>query len=135
MVPPRAYMVRQKPNRSQAWRDWVGVVVAEDEIRISREGVRRDMSVAELYRCEGIHPTIYYKWMKDFTEAGKGVWVGGMRSNALLEDTSDEVKVLRHFQSIVRSGGARAGQHFTKSDSRLHLPRSFSIIRRSRVCL
>ncbi len=42
-------------------------------------------------RREGIHPTIYYKWLKDFTEAGKG----RMRGDGVREATSDEVKGLR----------------------------------------
>ena len=35
------------------------------------EGMRGEESVAELCRREGIHSTIYYKWLKDFMEAGK----------------------------------------------------------------
>ena len=63
----------------------------EDKIRIVMEGVRGEISVAELCRREGIHPTIYYKWMKDFMEAGKA----RMRGDTLREATSDEVKLLR----------------------------------------
>ena len=44
----------------------------EEKIRIVMEGVRAEVSVADLCRREGIHPTIYYKWLKDFMEAGKG---------------------------------------------------------------
>jgi transposase len=44
----------------------------EDKIRIVMEGIRGEVSVSELCRREGIHPTIYYKWLKDFMEAGKG---------------------------------------------------------------
>ena len=55
------------------------------------EGVRGEVSVAELCRREGIHPTIYYKWLKDFMEAGKA----RMRGDTLREATSDEVKLLR----------------------------------------
>ncbi len=55
------------------------------------EGIRGEVSVAELCRREGIHPTIYYKWLKDFMEAGKG----RMRGDALRQATSDEVKTLR----------------------------------------
>ena len=44
---------------------------AEEKIRILLEGVRGEVSVVELCRREGIHPTIYYKWLKDFMEAGK----------------------------------------------------------------
>jgi len=63
----------------------------EDKIRIVMEGVRGEVSVAELCRREGIHPTIYYKWLKDFMEAGKA----RMRGDTLREATSDEVKLLR----------------------------------------
>src|SRR5258708_39282728 len=44
---------------------------AEEKIRILLEGIRAEISVAELCRREGIHPTVYYTWMKDFMEAGK----------------------------------------------------------------
>jgi transposase len=63
----------------------------EDKIRIVMEGIRGEVSVSELCRREGIHPTIYYKWLKDFMEAGKG----RMRGDALREASSDEVKALR----------------------------------------
>jgi transposase len=36
------------------------------------EGIRAEVSVTDLCRREGIHPTIYYKWLKEFMEAGKG---------------------------------------------------------------
>jgi transposase len=49
------------------------------------------VSMAELCRREGIHPTIYYKWLKDFMEAGKT----RMRGDTLREATSEEVKLLR----------------------------------------
>jgi len=65
--------------------------VPKDKIRIVMEGIRGEVSVAELCRREGIHPTIYYKWLKDFMEAGKG----RMRGDGLREATSDEVKGLR----------------------------------------
>ena len=45
---------------------------AEEKIRIVIEGIRAEVSVVDLCRREGIHPTIYYKWLKDFMEAGKG---------------------------------------------------------------
>jgi transposase len=63
----------------------------EEKIRIVMEGVRGEVSVAELCRREGIHPTIYYKWLKDFMEAGKA----RMRGDTLREATSEEVKLLR----------------------------------------
>ena len=64
---------------------------AEEKIRIVMEGIRAEVSVVELCRREGIHPTIYYKWLKDFMEAGKG----RLRGDAKREATSDEVTQLR----------------------------------------
>jgi transposase len=63
----------------------------EDKVRIVMEGVRGELPVAELCRREGIHPTIYYKWLKDFLEAGKA----RMRGDSLREATTEEVKSLR----------------------------------------
>lgn len=64
---------------------------AEEKIRIVLEGVRTEVSVAELCRREGIHPTIYYKWLKDFMEAGKN----RLRGDTRREATSEEVQQLR----------------------------------------
>jgi len=44
---------------------------AEEKIRIVLEGFRRDTPVRDLCRREGIRPTTYYAWLKDFMEAGK----------------------------------------------------------------
>jgi transposase len=43
----------------------------EEKIRIVLEGFRREVSVRELCRREGISPNVYYSWLKDFMEAGK----------------------------------------------------------------
>jgi transposase len=44
---------------------------SEEKIRIILEGVRRDTPVRDLCRREGIRPSTYYAWLKDFMEAGK----------------------------------------------------------------
>ncbi len=44
---------------------------AEEKIRIVLEGLRRDTPIRDLCRREGIRPTTYYAWLKDFMEAGK----------------------------------------------------------------
>jgi len=64
---------------------------AEDKIRIILEGMKREISVVELCRREGISPNIYYIWVKDFMEAGKARLMGDARRNA----TDSEVKSLR----------------------------------------
>ncbi len=43
----------------------------EEKVRIVLEGFRREVTVRELCRREGISPNIYYSWLKDFMEAGK----------------------------------------------------------------
>ena len=44
---------------------------AEEKIRVVLEGLRRDTPIRDLCRREGIRPSTYYAWLKDFMEAGK----------------------------------------------------------------
>ena len=64
---------------------------AEEKIRIVLEGLRGEDSIAELCRREGIAQNLYYRWSKDFLEAGKKRLAGDTARAA----TSDEVKGLR----------------------------------------
>ena len=64
---------------------------AEDKIRIVIEGLRGDMSVAELCRKEGISQSLYYKWSKEFLEAGKQRLAG----NTTRQADSREVQEMR----------------------------------------
>ena len=64
---------------------------AEDKIRIVLDGLRGEDSIAELCRREGIVQNLYYRWSKDFLEAGKKRLAGDTARAA----TSDEVKDLR----------------------------------------
>ena len=43
----------------------------EEKIRIVLEGFRREVTVSDLCRREGIRPHSYYSWTKEFMEAGK----------------------------------------------------------------
>src|SRR6516164_6003105 len=63
---------------------------AEDKIRIVLEGMRGEDSIAELRRKEGIAQNPYYRWSKEFLEAGKRRLAG----DTAREATSDEVKEL-----------------------------------------
>jgi transposase len=54
-------------------------------------GLRGEDSIAELCRKEGINQNLYYRWSKDFLEAGKKRLAG----DTAREATSDEVKGLR----------------------------------------
>jgi transposase len=64
---------------------------AEDKIRIVLEGLRGEASIAELCRHEGIVQNLYYRWSKEFLEAGKKRLAGDPARAA----TTDEVKELR----------------------------------------
>lgn len=64
---------------------------AEEKIRIVIEGLRGDESIAELCRREGIAQSMYYKWSKEFMEAGKQRLAGNTKRQA----DSTEVKELR----------------------------------------
>ena len=43
----------------------------EEKIRIVLEGLRGEQSISDLCRREGIASNLYYRWSKDFLEAGK----------------------------------------------------------------
>ncbi|MEL7049055.1 MAG: IS3 family transposase [Pseudomonadota bacterium] len=64
---------------------------SEEKIRIVLDGLRGEDSIAELCRREGISQGIYYKWSKDFMEAGKRRLAGDTSRAA----KTDEVKALR----------------------------------------
>lgn len=55
------------------------------------DGLRGEDSIAELCRREGISQGVYYKWSKDFLEAGERRLAGDTARAA----TTDEVKDLR----------------------------------------
>ena len=55
---------------------------AEEKVRIVLEGLRGESTIAELCRKEGIQPNLYYKWSKEFLEAGKQRLVGDTQRQA-----------------------------------------------------
>jgi len=63
----------------------------EEKIAIVLEGLRGEESVSGLCRREGISPNLYYRWSKDFLEAGKKRLMG----DTLREANSSEVTDLR----------------------------------------
>lgn len=65
---------------------------AEEKIRIVLEGLKGEESVATICRRENIHTTLYYKWSKEFLEAGKKRLAG----DTVREATSSEVSELRN---------------------------------------
>jgi len=64
---------------------------AEEKIRIVLEGLRGEESISAICRREGISPNLYYRWSKEFLEAGKKRLLGDTQREA----TSGEVVDLR----------------------------------------
>jgi len=71
---------------------------AEEKIRIVLEGLRGQLSVSDLCRREGIPAVTYYKWSKDFLEAGKN----GLTLDTKRDANSEEVKNLRNENESLR---------------------------------
>ena len=71
---------------------------AEEKIRIVLSGLRGEDSIAELCRREGIVQNLYYRWSKEFLEAGKKRLAGDTARAA----TSQEVNNLRREASALK---------------------------------
>src|SRR4026207_517936 len=71
---------------------------AEEKIRVVLAGLRGEESIAALCRREGIVQNLYYRWSKEFLEAGKKRLAGDTARAA----TSDEGKELRREASALK---------------------------------
>ena len=63
----------------------------EEKVRIVIEGIRGEIPISTLCRREGINASTYYKWLKDFMEAGKG----RLKGDTLRKANKVEVDELR----------------------------------------
>ena len=63
----------------------------EEKIRIVLEGFRREATVSDLCRREGINPANYYSWTKEFMEAGKE----RLARNTVRDATRQEIEELK----------------------------------------
>ena len=63
----------------------------EEKIRIVLQGFRREVTVNDLCRREGIKPANYYSWTKEFMEAGKERLV----RNTVRDATRHEIEQLK----------------------------------------
>ena len=64
---------------------------SEEKIRIVLEGFRREVTVNDLCRREGIKPHSYYAWTKEFMEAGKE----RLTRDSVRDATRQEIQELR----------------------------------------
>ena len=71
---------------------------SEEKIRIILEGFRGEHTIAELCRREGISQAVYYKWSKDFMEAGKRRLAG----DTMREANTSEVQELKKENSTLK---------------------------------
>ena len=74
---------------------------AEEKIRIVLDGLRGEDSIAELCRREGISQGIYYKWSKDFMEAGKKRLAGDIVRQANSSEVTHLRKHARELKEVV----------------------------------
>ena len=70
----------------------------EEKIRIVLEGLRGDVPITDICRREGIASAVYYKWSKEFLEAGKN----GLTRASVRNATTDEVKELKNQNGDLR---------------------------------
>jgi transposase len=77
---------------------------AEEKIRVVLEGLRGEVPITELCRKEGISAATYYKWSKDFLDAGKNGLTLQTKRNA----TSDEVLRLKSENDDLKKALAEA---------------------------
>jgi transposase len=77
---------------------------AEEKIRIVLEALRGEIPISDICRREGIAASQYYKWSKEFLEAGKN----GLTKETLRDATSDEVKKLKYENQQLKESLAEA---------------------------
>ena len=73
----------------------------EEKIRIVLEGLRGEHSIAELCRREGIAQSLYYKWSKEFLEAGKKRLAGDTERQANTGEVKDLRREMRDMKELV----------------------------------
>ena len=78
-----------------------GQYSAEEKIRIVLDGLRGEDSIAELCRREGLAQSIYYKWSKEFLEAGKKRLSGDSAREASTDEVKDLRQEARHLKECV----------------------------------
>jgi transposase len=63
----------------------------EEKVRIVIEGIRGEITVSALCRREGINTGVYYKWLKDYMEAGKS----RLKGDTIRDASKAEVEALK----------------------------------------
>lgn len=71
---------------------------SDEKIKIVLEGMRGEDTISAICRKYGIHVNNYFKWSKEFIEAGKRRLSG----DSLREATRDEVTDLRRMNDLLK---------------------------------
>ena len=71
---------------------------AEEKIKIVIEGLRGEVPVVDLCRREGISTAVYYRWSKDFLEAGKN----GLTRDTRRHANENQVKELKQENEFLK---------------------------------
>jgi transposase len=74
---------------------------SEEKIRMVLEGHRGEDRIANLCRLEGIPTNLYYRWNKDFLEAGKKRLLGDTAREANSVEVTDIKKENEHLKQLV----------------------------------
>ena len=72
--------------------------IPEEKIHIVLEGFRREVTVNDLCRREGIKPHSYYSWTKEFMEAGKE----RLTRDSVRDATRQEIQALKRENGELR---------------------------------
>ena len=107
-------------ERTEAARSFVRTVKAaarrkytpEEKIRIVLEGFRREVTVSDLCRREGIKPHSYYAWTKEFMEAGKE----RLTRDAVRDATQQEVHQAGYPAACTSSWATGSRCRFSRTD-------------------
>jgi transposase len=77
---------------------------AEEKIRIVLEDFRRDTPIRDLCRREGVRPSTYYRWLKDFMEGGKERLTRDITRDA----TRAEIQEIKRENARLKTASSRA---------------------------
>ena len=88
---------------------------AEEKIRIVLEGLRGEESIAALCRREGLAPNLYYRWSKEFLEAGKKRLLGDTDTRSDVDGSPGPAPRKQPAQAGRGRGGPRESRTQKKS--------------------
>ena len=74
---------------------------SEEKIRIVLEGLKGEESISEICRREGIAPALYYRWSKDFIEAGKKRLNGDTKRDAYIGEVKNLKDESQNLKQVV----------------------------------